>query len=418
MSQVPFLDLSSLQDAVAGGALALRRTQRLQPAGGRGDKIFPPTYEGGQYAIEERVIDGVRVPCALLDSVQSQANRMELALRDAFYRGPADASGIPIVVVDFGANGLPEVGEITSLDAPHRLADAILRDSLLDGKRFRDSGVGRVLDSASASNATGLYQFCPTALVFGLWDSTGPRGGLGTKFQRALVSEIVAVDVQAGVRPSSRLDPLGIALNAGPIYRAREGEEHANDWTLDESQALREKDRPVLIGKDGKPSEINHGNVTPSLQSEKGQPHHGGVTMDHARQTVVLSVPALRRLRFPSAEGVLDNSRDLLARTALAALGLAAAQLSIDGGCDLRSRCLLIPDAENPADWELIGTDGRARSFRIPDPVALVSEAAAAAAAGGLPPWSQAPIVLTPRPDLVQLVRKSRELKSAEPAQG
>jgi len=39
------MDYLQLQRAVAEDA-ALRRRQRLQPAGGPGDKIFPPTYPG------------------------------------------------------------------------------------------------------------------------------------------------------------------------------------------------------------------------------------------------------------------------------------------------------------------------------------------------------------------------------------
>jgi CRISPR-associated protein Csb1 len=81
------MDLDMLKKAVAGGAVALRCIRRLQPAGAKGDKVFPPTYMGGKYAMEERVIEGKRVPCVLLDSVQSQANRMELALLEATRAG-------------------------------------------------------------------------------------------------------------------------------------------------------------------------------------------------------------------------------------------------------------------------------------------------------------------------------------------
>lgn len=412
MDEIKELDLAGLEHIVASGGAAIRRVQRLQPAGGVGDKVFPSTYEGGQYALEDRVVDGRRVPCALLDSVQSQANRMELALKSAFYRGKSAEADIPVLTVDFATAGLSEIGDITSLDAPHRMADAILRDSLLDGQPFRVTPVGKSLDTASAANATDLYGFCPTALIFGLWDSTGPRGGSGTTFQRALFSEIVGVDVAQGVRPSSRLDPLGIELNAGKIFQSPDG------WTLSESKANRKKDRPVLFGKEGKPSEINHGNVTPSLKNEKGQFHHGGITMLHAQQSVVLSLPALRRLSFPDGSGEISAQRDLSARTALAALALAGAHLSISSGCDLRSRCLLLPDPEAPADWELVGMNGRATRVHIADPCALVVQAAAAAQGHGLPAWRRMPIVLNPKPDLVELVKRSRALKSAEPAQG
>jgi hypothetical protein len=31
-----------------------------------------------------------------------------------------------------------------------------------------------------------------------MWDSTGPKGGLGPKFERAMVSEIVGIDAEVG----------------------------------------------------------------------------------------------------------------------------------------------------------------------------------------------------------------------------
>jgi CRISPR-associated protein Csb1 len=37
------LSLDVLTNAVAGGAAAIRTITRLEPAGGPGDKVFPPT---------------------------------------------------------------------------------------------------------------------------------------------------------------------------------------------------------------------------------------------------------------------------------------------------------------------------------------------------------------------------------------
>jgi hypothetical protein len=54
---------------------ALRRRQILQPVGGKGDKIFPPTYPeerrgaGPRHVFERRRIDGADVWCVLIDSV-------------------------------------------------------------------------------------------------------------------------------------------------------------------------------------------------------------------------------------------------------------------------------------------------------------------------------------------------------------
>ena len=399
------LTLDYLERILKDNTVAIRRSARLQPAGGAGDKIFPPTYEGGQYALEDRIIDGQPKHCVLLDSVQSQANRMELSLLEAHRSKDIN---LPLVEVDFATAGLPEVGMITSLDAPHRLADAILRDSLNNGVKFRSSAEGKILDTATLANATGIFGICPTALLFGLWDSAGPRGGMGTKFQRVLVSELFGVEIVPGVRPSSRLDPLGIVLNAGPIYATSDG-----GWTTNGSDAIQEKGKPKLVGKDGKPSEINHGNVTPSTKG-----NHGGVTISHALQVTVISIAALRRLRFP-LDGTTNLDVDRAARVVLTALGLCAATLSIEQGCDLRSRCLLVPDPGYPAAWELVRGDGNSEAFTLSatDACTLLKDAVAAATALGLP-WCKESLILTPSEGLAALVRKSRDLSMQVSAEG
>ena len=61
------LTLDILKQAISGHAAAFRCVTDYQPAGGQGDKIFPPTYEGGKYATETRHIDGREVNCVLVD---------------------------------------------------------------------------------------------------------------------------------------------------------------------------------------------------------------------------------------------------------------------------------------------------------------------------------------------------------------
>jgi CRISPR-associated protein Csb1 len=96
------LTLKRLQEAVEGSAAAFRCRRRLQPAGGEGDKVFPPTFAGAVYAVEQRRVHGKdgAVTCVLLDSVQSQANRMEVALQDALDAGRIK---IPVLEVDASA---------------------------------------------------------------------------------------------------------------------------------------------------------------------------------------------------------------------------------------------------------------------------------------------------------------------------
>jgi CRISPR-associated protein Csb1 len=380
----------------------------LQPAGGPGDKVFPPSHSvgernkdrGAKYAREERRLPGGEIEsCVLLDSVQSQANRMEEALQALWAEKKI---ALPVISVSF-ADVAPEVGVVTSLSAPHRIADALLRDSLLDGKLFRLSELGKSFTDSSIRNAAPLFRVCPTGLVFGLWDSTGPKGGLGAKFARALVSEIVGFGAQPGVKTASRIDPAGIVTKAAQILEAQDPDER---WTVDPQKARKEKGQPVKLG-DGRVSEVNHSNVPPTIDEVAG-----GVTLDHAEQTIVLSLAALRRLSFVA-------SGDLEARTLLAALALLAVVAADHRGLDLRSRCLLVPQKDGALKLELVGRDGTGTPFEL-DLDGAISVYAAAVAA--LPTALQfrrgdttlqpgeALAELLPSEKLKHLVVKSREL--------
>src|SRR5215203_5228496 len=103
MSAGKTLTLEDLRNAVTGSAAAFRLTLKLEAVS---PKVFPPTYEGGKYATEERIIGGQKLPCVLLDSVPSQANRMELALQDAWDGGEFD---LPVVTSDFAKVDNPGV---------------------------------------------------------------------------------------------------------------------------------------------------------------------------------------------------------------------------------------------------------------------------------------------------------------------
>lgn len=428
-----------------GSAAGFRSVTRLEPLGGPDDKLFPPTFgdpvripvpvgedrddrRRTKYAVEWRRIDGVSRLCVVLDSVASQANRMELALLDGYERGELE---FPFARVDFtGATSddpaldlstLGGDGFITTLEAPHRLADALLRDSLIDGIPFRYTEAGKRFTEASPSNASPLFDLCPVSLVFGLWDSTGPKGGLGSKFPRTLVSEIIGIGAELGTRTSSRIDPAGIEKTE--VYETKAPDEKGSkDWTIDPEVAKKEKGKPVLFKRGekadketGKPSVINHGNVKPSQDAETG-----GVTIDYAEQVTVLSLPALRRLRFPARpDGTkLDPKQrretELAARTALAALALCAIAYQRENGFDLRSRCALRP--LTPLKLELIPGDGsEPQEYSLDRDTAreLLQQATSAAEAAGLP-WRKKPLDLVPAPKLVGLIRKSRELTVTE----
>lgn len=408
--QTSELTYEKLRDAVAGGAVALRSRTELQPADGPGGKVFPPTYAVNanvehKYAVETRQVGDREVQTVLLDSVASQANRAELALLESWESGEL---GFPVPYVDFSTeNGeFDDIGRLTVLEAPHRLADAIFRDSLLDGTLFRLSEVGRAITDAQPRNATAMFRYAPTALLFGQWDSTGPKGGLGSKFQRAYVSEIVGHDVQIGRKVGSRLDPLQIEREAAVAYEHQDPDQR---WTLDEAEAAGEKGKPKVAGADGRPAEINHGNIAPSIDATAG-----GVTISNAVQTTVISLAALRRLRFAGH----SREAETAARTAVAALGVAAVVLQHEMDHDLRSRCLLIP--QNPPRIELVGRDGSAPEVVDIDQDAvaqIVDRAAQASADIGLG-WEASEIKLQPAPKLLDLLRRSRDVSARKTSGG
>ena len=411
------LTFERLRAAVAGDTVAFRSRMILQPAGGAGDKVFPPSYavdgrSEHQYAVEERQVgDGGDVSTTvLLDSVASQANRAELALLDGWERGEL---AFPVPYVDFsGDEGTTDYEKLTVLDAPHRLADAIFRDSLLDDTLFRLSDVGRAITDATPRNAVGLFRYSPTSLLFGMWDSTGPKGGLGSKFQRAYVSEIVGFNVQVGKKVRSRIDPLQIekVASADRVYNSAEP---SQVWTDDLGQAEADsKGNPVHAsrgsesGEAGQPSKINHGNIVPSIDAQAG-----GVTISRALQTTVISLAALRRLRCKGHSREAETAM----HTAVAALGIAAFAYQYEMDFDLRSRCLLLPT--HPPKLELLcrdGSPGEVVNVDRASATCILTQAATHAAEVGIG-WETGEVRLVPAPKLLELIRRSRKQSAAEP---
>lgn len=394
------MDITTLNRMVANDA-AVRRRQTLQPVGGKNSKIFPPTYPGEgrnapqQHVYERRRLNGADVWCALVDSVQSQANRLEECLLEAIRAGLP----IPYIEVDFSKAKLDGLNKITSLEAPHRVYDAILRDSLYGNAPFMESEIGQRLSKANVGNASALLEVSPTALLFGAWHSTGSGGGIGAKFARCLISEIVAIDVPvedtvvsrrtgktevqtSGRRTSSRIDPLGV-LRKVQIFKGENG------WSTTKTGAGKN-------AKEVRPSEINHGNIRPSVQPI-------GITCDYLEHNFVLSFAALRRLRFG------DGKKDAAGRSLLAALGLVALAEQDVRGYALRSRCDLVCEGQSPL--HLVHQNGETDNLVLGPAAArtLYKHAFEAAKKAGFS-LSAEPLSLTPQEKLVTIVRESQRL--------
>jgi CRISPR-associated protein Csb1 len=497
------MNLNELTEAVKGGAAAIRIITRLEPVGHKRDKVFPPTYAGGEYALEKRYPaaaanvptdangtqskgDESPVQAVLLHSVAGQANLLEEALKAAIVEGRV--SGVPVLKVSFDSTAAEEYlrEPITVLDAPHRVFDAIFRDSEVPAANnkpavgFSETDAGEAIAKASLANATPLYEWSPTSLLFGCWNSANDKvpgkikGNL--KFARAIVSEIVGYEIEQGVRVGGKGDPAGITGQA--IYRLpsddtttdakeahhdsdgkpwfkkqgqplqwtqdeAEAEEKAAakdttqkvyraigwEWTTDESKAARNKDgKPVKWGKKGKPSELLLGQIAPSIgkRDEGGGDRRrlspedlrklgGGVTMKYALQTTVLSLSALRRLRFPNDQGQ-STERDTAARTVLAALGLVAITGQRERDYFLRSRCELRAVDSPKFEFVVQGRETKDEdrfTLTFDEAMKLLQQALEAPNA---PKWKAGMDMpsLKPKANLAELIRLSFEHGGAE----
>ena len=298
--------------------VALTYRQALDPVGGRGAVVDPPTYpgpqakRGGAERRSEYVIndlgDGDRI-CEL-DTVQSQANRME-----ASYRGSL-AELIPRHAVESEERRV----DLTALG--HRLADASIRATGLAG------AIRAAFESFAAGDPAPLAPLAaPTSLVYGAWDSRDTW----VKVRRAIASRIEAHDVVECTRSaqytgSFRREELGLA---------------AAEW----KQGAKAGFAPSPAT--GRPGGIRvRGEIVQSA-------------------TVVLGV--LRGYGTGAAGEVLAGYL----------LGLALGGLLAGGRrYNLRSGCELVPSG--PATWETVSVEGERRAVEV-DAKAVLEEARARA---------------------------------------
>ena len=393
------LTLELLAKAISQNDSALRLRLKLEPVGGAGDKVFPPTYEGSSYAVEERLADGRAVKAVLLNSVQSEAARLEQALKRALER---DDVYFPTIRLEL--DGYPS---LTELDLPHRVFDGYLVSSTLGKEDFWGSSAGKEIHSYRQPEATGLFRHSPATLLFGGWDTHSLKDKtLAHKFRfpRAIVSEIVAYDItEMGQRPASKGDPLNLT---GTVY-----ESTAGGWTPSQEHAKRKDGKPegspLKYGDDGRLSVLGLGQITPSLKNEEGTPHAGGYCAREISQTAVLSLSALRRLRFPLKPGAANDEKlNDAGRAVIAALGVYALSAACAEGYWLRSRCELV--AASPVELETVKANGFVDKAPLPEPAQaakLLDAAAKAAQKLGLT-WRTEPLIAKPNAEFAELIRQ------------
>ncbi|MFF3665447.1 type I-G CRISPR-associated RAMP protein Csb1/Cas7g [Microtetraspora malaysiensis] len=348
-----------------------------------GDKVMPPSFPQGPYLMETRWVDGEARKVVVLDQVPSQANRVEEALLTA-----RDAGRIELPLFELMAETSRGPLRLTSLEFPHRYADAYLRDSLVEGKRFDRSDVGQRLREVSALDVRPLYERDPGSLLFGAWDSH--RKGRWPKFARIYSSSMVGLDPQEGVRKATRVDPFNLT---GAIDDKAKAEA---DWGYVAVGDKKDKKQGQRL------SEIGHGNIPPGDA-------HGGVSISEARRSGWISLAAIERLRFGDASPEATR----LAKATLAALALAGDRLAfgrpsvwLRSGCDLiRSSEVLVFEQDAGAREEFSLSTGEA--------IAVFHELRDRAAAAGVVMASDA-IRLEPMPSLAKAIEFSTTKAAAE----
>ncbi|OQW86391.1 MAG: type I-U CRISPR-associated protein Cas7 [Rhodoferax ferrireducens] len=272
--------------------------------------VLPPTYaEIGHLASPIRE-DGTH-QYILIESTQSWANRLEELL---------DRHEVGV-----GALQVSAAGRVLSVNQlPHRVFDALLRDSELAGEPFRVTPLGKSLTEARADSATALLENAPGTLLFGAWDSfAGAKMG-AAKWPAALSGQIMGFEVLQTKKAGIRIDPMNIAKDAVTGFKS---ESRAEGWTIDEARAVKDaKGKPVPLEK---ASEIGHGHILATLATK-------GAWVNSIELRSSLSLTRLRRYHFPVA-GRITPTADAAAQTYLAALGLWLMHTRLVAGLELRA---------------------------------------------------------------------------------
>lgn len=281
------------------GPVAFHLKQYLVPVEGKGSVIFPPTYADVGYNIDE-MSDGTKV--ATIDSVGSQANRME-----PIFKGAPYDKLVPQIQIKYGDNQ-----EYSLLDAGHRLGDAVLRCTTLAGEAH--DAFAALLKSG---DSTPMAKIGPTSLVFGVWDSRDTSA----KVPRIVQATVRAWDIDK-VKRSAQFNP---ALD----YAALE--------------VFSETDKAKAEGKKESPLAQRGFIHVPATGQVGGVVARGDILRD-----VTVNLVALRRLQSSTDVEALRNY--------ILGLALVAATEPMDAF--LRAGCLLVPDSEKSSEWIAVMRDG------------------------------------------------------------
>lgn len=390
------IDLELLLSATADDSFeaGIRIDTELAPLAGPGGPVKPAVYEGGKYQEDWRWAspdDDEPTPVIVVDNVASQANRLEEALRRNRDRVP-----VPEFVLDLSSlSNLPAhlPKRLSSLEFPHRNADAYLRDARLGDEDFIKTDLGKSIFGATAQEAGPLVAWFPQALLYGFWQSHLGKKRANTKHARAWVSEIV------GWRPAAsdtrgfglKGDPLNLNVDEAVEYQ----DEDQTEWQIREGSKA---------GKQGrKLSKIGHGQI-PFMGGQDGdEPATAAVSFARMSQRATVSFAQLRRVSLGAGYSGAANAAS---RALLVALGLYAHVHAFGGSFALRSGADLRP-ARSTVTWLGDESDDGCALGGSDATAALLRACLEHAKATGVPldGWREEPIVLTPKENLRKAIR-------------
>ena len=373
----------------------IRIDTELEPLAGAGAPVKPAVYEGGQYQMDRRwrtTGDAEPTPIIVVDNVPSQANRLEDALRQH-----REAVGVPELRLDLSQFGrlpahLPKT--LSSLQFPHRNADAYLRDAELDGENFLETPLGESIFNATAQACGPLMAWFPQALLYGFWQSHLGKKRTNSKHARAWVSEIIGWQPAANDTKTLGLkgDPLNLSITedvlSNPDDRSR--------WNVGAAEN-------VEGGETVKLSKIGHGQV-PFTEEGESKPAAAAVSFARVTQRATVSFAQLRRVSLDIGKPEADAA----ARALLVALGLHAHILAFGRGFALRSGCELRPKATTVT---YLGANGD-QQCEPPDATATGELLQAARSRAGsldvpLDGWGCEPVKLTPKKNLANAIEST-----------
>jgi CRISPR-associated protein Csb1 len=313
-------------DEAGPAALVLR--EHLMSVEGKDGVVFPSTFASIGYNIDE--FPNGRNVC-LIDSVGSQANRLEPIFMEASWRGL-----VPQIVIRAGTH------RVNVLEAGHRAGDALARCA-----NGLSEDLQRAFLALQAGDAEPMAKLAPTSLVFGVWDSRGTQA----KAPRLLSSTIRAFDVVKLTRSAQYVPAVP----------------YVEEGLLDEPPDKKTRDAYAERGFIHVPATGSHGGVIAK----------GGIRRDAS-----VHLAALRLLRTADAGQVQPLRRYIL--------GLALVAFTHGTPGFLRQGCNLVKDPDVAPDCKAVFGDGLRESVELSFNEA-VEYARAAASDFGIDPNRQIP---------------------------